>query len=1096
MARKDWTENSLVQQPAIEQLIGMGWQYTHAFDTEFKNGISTLGRKSTHDVVLVNDLRPALKRINPTAPDVVIEEAIVRIQQRGLNVNLVEENERRYTKFVVQTADTLKVTGMNKQGKQQEYIIQLIDFNNSNNNTYRIVDEMWVSNSINERKRPDLLAFINGLPFVFFEFKNTHISKDYAYKGNLNDYKDKIPHLFDYNALVVISNMLEATYGSITAPLEQFKQWKRNDENDPEPPTQANQQLYLLAGIMQPKTLLDLIENFILFERPPTGGLHKIVARNHQYLGVNRVIARLLSTETKIKAEVSAGKLGVFWHTQGSGKSYSMVFLTEKIRRKISEKYSFVLVTDRIELDDQISETYVNCGKAQTDNDRMVSGKQLKQKLINGNQPYLFTMVHKYNQIVSEPYSTRDDIIVISDEAHRSQYGDLANNMRSALPHAKFLGFTGTPLMNSPEDQTTKEWFGDYVSVYNFQRAVADGATVPLVYENHGAILKLDADEKLNQRIIDRIEQARKSGKSEESIEKLVKAAQSDYQFLTAPKRLTVLAEDIVNHYKDRWQAVEGNNSKAMLVCLDRPTCLKMYALITEQWQALIKAEQAKFDEESEGMPKDDPHLITLASHLAWMKATEFAVVISGEQNETEEIKKHKDHKGQALDISPHREKMQTRKLDKEFKDANNPFRFVIVCAMWLTGFDVKSLATLYLDKPMQGHTLMQAIARANRVGGGKKHGLIIDYNGMLQSLRKALSVFAVGQTGDTQTAVDPLLDKDVPFREYQSALNDIMSYAKDFTAPLDDLVNTTNGAERAQLLRDCQNALSASKQSRAEFMARFRDVEQRYNNLLPSTDVIPSKPYLDALRAIYRQFSVNKPTDDISAELESIQNLVNKHLTVEAKAEEEAAKSYNLTQIDFARLQLEFAKTPHKQTVMLELQDRIERTLQRLMAQNDKRYEFMVRYQKILEQLNNDLSNVNIQKTFEELMQVYGQLSQEEVRYIKEGLNNDYELALFDKLDKPKLNKSERELIKKFAQDLLTKIREEVAKFQDWQEQESAKASIKNIIFGEVYTSTLLVPEFFPFDSRDIYVDEIFQYVIGHQLPTGINGVSVSLQG
>lgn len=1081
MARRDWTETALVQQPAIQHLTRLGWQHTHAFDTEFKHGKSTLGRNSEHDVILIDDLRLALQRINPDAPAPVIEEAIQRLHQRGLKVDLIKENERRYQDFI--KIPITNLTGINAQGKTQHYSIQVIDFNKPENNVFRIVDELWVANPINERKRPDLLAFVNGLPIVFFEFKNTHVSKDYAYKGNFSDYKDKIPHLFDYNALVVISNMFEASYGSLTAPLDQFKQWKRNYENDPEPPINENQLPRLLEGLMQPKTLLDILENFILFERPPTGGIHKIVVRNHQYLGVNRVIERLQSTSPTIQAEVKAGKLGVFWHTQGSGKSYSMVFLTEKIRRKIANDYSFVLVTDRTELDDQISETYINCGKAHSDTDRIVSGKQLKQKLMNGNQPYLFTMVHKYNQLVKEPYSTRDNIIVISDEAHRSQYGDLANNMRSALPNAKFLGFTGTPLMNSLEDQKTQEWFGDYVSIYNFQRAIADGATVPLVYENHGAALHLAADEALNQRILERIEQARKNGKSEETIEKLVRAAQSEYNFLTAPKRLAIIAEDIVHHYQDRWKAVEGNNSKAMLVCLDRPTCLKMYGLLTEKWQALIIQQQAKLAQEREGMPEDDPFLVELAEHIAWMRNTEFAVVVSSEQNETAELQAHQDHHGKPLNIAPHREKMQNRKLDKEFKDANNPFRFVIVCAMWLTGFDVKSLATLYLDKPMQGHTLMQAIARANRVGGGKKHGLIVDYNGMLQSLRKALSVFAVGQSSTPQPVVDPLLDNDAPFQEYQQSMQQMLAYVAHYQAPLDELL-ASDSESRAQLLRSCRDALSGSKPIRAEFMARFRDLEQRYNNLLPSTDVLPSKPYLDALRAIYRQFSTKYPTDSIATELQSIQNLINKHLSVEAKAAPDSAKAYQLTHIDFERLRQEFSKTEHKKTALLELQDRIERALQRLIAQNDKRYQFMERYQTILETLNNDLSDVTIQQIFDELIKVYSALSEEEIRYVKEGLDNEYELALFDKLDKPKLTKSERSALKQFAKDLLDKIQKAIAELQDWTSQESSKENIRGIIFGEVYTSDFLPQEQFPFEERDQYVDEIFQYVIGHSLP------------
>ena len=1069
---KDYSEESRVQQPAIQQLVSMGWQHTHAFNTEFKQDISLLGRASYQDTLLIHDLRQALTRLNPHVPQKGIENAISILSQPNTRQDLIQHNQQRYELL----KKGVKVEALNDQAKTISYTVKVIDFNQVENNTYHIVDELWIANNINERRRPDLLAFINGLPLVFFEFKNTHISKDFAFKGNLNDYKDKIPHLFDYNALVIIANGIEASYGSITAPLDQFKQWKRNDESDPEPNPNEIQLPRLLTGLMQPKTLLDLIENFILFE-----GKDKIVARNHQFLGVNRVIDRLTSPLPNIQAEVKAGRLGVFWHTQGSGKSYSMVFLTEKILRKVSQNYSFVLVTDRTELDDQISKTYADCGKSSRLSDQVVSGQQLKQKLSAGNQPYIFTMVHKYNQWVKEPYSRRDNIIVISDEAHRSQYGDLANNMRAALPNAKFLGFTGTPLMNSPEDQATKDWFGDYVSIYNFQRAIADGATVPLVYENHGSHLHLNADNNLNERILARIEQAKKNGKSEEAIERLIKAAQSDYQFLTAPKRLEAIAADIVSHYADRWQAVDGHNSKAMLICLDRPTCLKMHVSICQKWQNLVAQKQQQLAQEQMDLPNDDPYLVEIQSHIDWMIATEFCVVISGEQNEVAELKQHKDTNGQPLDIAPHREKMQKRELDQEFKHSANPFRFVIVCAMWLTGFDVKSLATLYIDKPMHGHTLMQAIARANRVGGGKKHGLIVDYNGMLDSLRKALSIFAVGQNNTNQTAVDHLQDSILLFNDYKQALAETFDYVRELGAPIDALL-AAEGNSKTQLLYDCQNELSKNQETRAQFMSRYLDLEQRYHNLLPSTDVIPFKPQLDALKAIARQFNLKNPKDSILLELQSIQNVINANLQVAAKTVQESARQYDLSQIDFERLKHEFAKTKHQKTVILQLQDRIEQALKRLIAQNDSRYEFMTQYQKILEKYNSNLADVTIQQIFEELIAVHSALSQEEIRYIKEGFSSDYELALFDKLNKPQLNKKERDEVKSFAQELLTKIQARTAQLQDWKLQESTRADIKTLILGEIYIK--LPKEPFPFAERQQYIDDIFQYVMGHELP------------
>jgi type I restriction enzyme, R subunit len=545
--------------------------------------------------------------------------------------------------------------------------------------------------------------------------------------------------------------------------------------------------------------LLDLVEDFILFDRTE-GDVHKIVARNHQYLGVNRVIAKLLSEEPGDMAEVAAGRLGVFWHTQGSGKSYSMIFLTEKIHRKISGKYTFVVMTDRNELDEQIFGTYTGCGAATNKKAKARDGKGL-EKLLKENNRYVFSLIHKFHRLVGEAYSPREDIIVISDEAHRTQYGRLAINMRKALPHAKFIGFTGTPLIDNAEKQMTKEVFGDYISVYDFQRAVNDKATLPLFYENRGEKLEI-VDEEVNRRIEERIEAARAAGDlDQEQEEKLYRELARDYPILTSPTRLGKVAEDFVKHYHQRWQT-----GKAMIVCIDKITCVKMYDRITKEWRETWEALEAKVAAEEERFAKagksPDKFLKTRRAQVEWMKETEICVVVSQEQGEVEEFRKWE------LDIIPHREKMVHRDLDLEFKKPGHPFRVVIVCAMWLTGYDVKCLATLYLDKPMKGHTLMQAIARVNRIGGGKKNGLIIDYNGMLKSLRQALATFAQGEHKGGE--VDILRDDTEALAEYGQSIREAQDFLAGCGFNLDELIVAAGFDKQALILRGvntiCEN--------------------------------------------------------------------------------------------------------------------------------------------------------------------------------------------------------------------------------------------------------------------------------------------------
>ena len=461
----------------------------------------------------------------------------------------------------------------------------------------------------------------------------------------------------------------------------------------------------ILHALCTPERLLDVVENFILFMEVQ-GGLIKILAKNHQYLGVNNTI------ESLRQIEYNHGKLGVFWHTQGSGKSISMLFFAQKVLRKVPGNWTFVVVTDRKELDNQTYKTFASTSGVLTQQEvHAESVVHIRQLLSEEDHRYIFTLIHKFQTQGAERHPTlsdRSDIVVITDEAHRSQYDTLALNMRTALPNAAFIAFTGTPLMAGEEK--TKSVFGDYVSVYDFNQSIVDGATVPLYYENRVPTLQL-----INEDFNEDIEQVLENAELDEAQEiKLEHEFAREYHLITRDDRLETIAEDIVSHFIGR-----GYQGKAMVISIDKATVVKMFDKVQKYWKRLIA--QLK----SEVATRHGSEKVYLQEKIRYMENTDMAVVVSPGQNEIDELRQR------GVDITPHRNRINTEDLDTKFKDPDDPFRIVFVCAMWTTGFDVPSCSTIYLDKPQRNHTLMQTIARANRVFADKSSGLIVDYIGV-----------------------------------------------------------------------------------------------------------------------------------------------------------------------------------------------------------------------------------------------------------------------------------------------------------------------------------------------------------------------------
>lgn len=1072
MAKSDYSEDRMIQESAADMLSDeLGWTSINAFH-ETEDAPTLTGRGGFAEVVLKTEVLAALKRINPGLPEDAYQQAMEQVLLHDHAKTLVAINHDKYE--LLRKGVLVKFRDGNSRLTEKR--LWLIDFENRpGSNDFKVVRELWVRGSSGYLRRADLVGYVNGLPLVFIELKRFDVDHNDAYKKNYRDYRGfdesgktarvagTIEHLFHWNQLVVFSNGHIAKYASLTATPEHHYQWKRHDEDDPEPDKCTMQLPILLRGMLAKDRLLDFVESFILFDTSE-GGLSKIVARNHQYMGVNRVMARLQSGDPTVKAELVKGQLGVFWHTQGSGKSYSIVFLTEKIHRKLSAAYTFVVVTDRTELDDQIASTYTNSGRANAKTDQAQDGAALRKMLRDENRAYVFTLIQKYRERVTEPYSEREDIIVISDEAHRSQYGRLALNMRRGLPRAKFLGFTGTPLIEAAEKQLTREVFGDYVSIYDFQRAVADGATLPLKYLNRGEKLKIN-DPDVSQRIADHVEAAKLNAKpedpwSEEKENKLYQKLAGDYVIFTSPTRLDAVATDFVEHYHQRRNAVLGGNSKALMVCIDKITCVKMYDLIAEKWKDKADALDEKVSaEEALFFAKSKPFPNTLAQRreqVTWMRETEFCVVVSQEQGEIAEFKKWRNHKGDPLDIAPHRAKIVSRNLEQEFKKAENPFRVAIVCAMWLTGFDVKSLATMYLDKPMQGHTLMQAIARVNRVGGGKANGLIIDYNGMIKSLRKALSTFAQGDRTEFKDGSDPgyLEDDSEGVAEYAQSLNQAVEFLSDLGFDLDEVIQA-QGMDKGEKILEAVDLLASTNERRKTFQVIVEDIQAKYRGLFPNPGLYEYDDQESALNAVYNKLQAARVTPNVTALLQDLYDVVDLGVGIEA-AQGAPAKEYELSKIDFNRLRAEFQNGPYKNIVAMNLMEKIEERLAMLVKQNPTRVTLYERYQEIIADYNKDKDAVEIQRVMDELFATYDKLDEEQRRFQREGLDNDQQLAVFDLLQKDMLKPKERESIKKVAVELLAKLDANRLLMGHWRDMAATQAKLRLEIENHLWANDL----------------------------------------
>ena len=1073
---EDQIEQALLQR--LQHVCGFDVLNCYTADPADLNDGS--GRKDKREVLLPLRLKAAAMRLNPQIPEATVDEALARLADRRQSMSLIAAN--REVDGLLR--DGIPVAYDDAQGNKQHERLRLIDFgpDGARTNTFLAVSQLWVKctgiTALADYRRPDVLLYVNGIPLVFVELKNSNVKLKAAYSDNLTNYKHDIAQLFITNVFCVLSNAVETRLGSITGQWEHFFGWLRvNDEKE-----KVNRQQIaetgtslerLVEGLLPATRLLDYVENFVLFHRET----NKILAQNHQFIGVNHALSQFEARNSR--APDQRGKLGVFWHTQGSGKSFSMVFYVCKIFRKLTGNFTFVVVTDRDDLDGQIYRNFLNTGTVKPADAAQPKNSEELRKFLGQNKRVIFTLIHKFRFAKGATYpmlSPRNDIVVIVDEAHRTQYKSLAENMRTGLPNASYLAFTGTPLLG--RDRQTNAWFGDYVSEYTFAQSMEDGATVPLFYQKRVPEM-LVQNEDLSDEFYRIVEE---ENLDEASQEKLEKRFATEMQVITRDDRLETIAKDIVYHFPRR-----GYLGKGMVVTVDKFTAVKMFDKVQRLWKEDIKVLVGRIATTANEVEKQ-----RLKKTVEWMRRVEMAVVISEEAGENEKFA------ARDLNIAPHRERMnrldaQMADVEANFKDEAHPLQLVFVCAMWLTGFDAPTVSTLYLDKPMKDHTLMQTIARANRVTPWrindveKKNGEIVDYYNVFRNMKKALKDYAQGADGLDDA---PVRDKDALFKLLDDAVEQALTYCSASDIALRGVLARGDLFSKLGLFNGFADTLLASDELRRTFYVYENTVSALYEACKPEvldqdkSRVVAALAYLRGVtEALIEQQDIDKIAQRISELLDEsvVVNNAEKFKVKEFEAQYQVikrGKTWDLSQIDFDKLRKDFGAAVYKNIEIADLRGFIAHKLELMLQQNSTRGGFAQRFQQIIENYNAGGSST--EQYFEQLVQFSQDLRAEDERHIREGLTED-ELEIFDLLRKDAMTRDETQKVKLAAKALLHRLQDESPKVlvQDWYKTDQTRLIVRSAV-AEVLDREL------PQESYDRVLfqakcDNVFHLVLDH---------------
>jgi type I restriction enzyme R subunit len=1039
-------QESTVEDAALEWFGELGYAIGHG--PEMAPGEAAAERESFGEVVLEGRLREAIARLNFSIPTEAREDALRKV------LRLAESSPVRTNRACHRMLrDGVEVEYARPDGSIAGDRVRLVDFSDVRANDFLVVNQFTVIEGPHNR-RPDIVVFVNGLPLGVIELKNAADEKAdiwSAYK-QLQTYKAQIPALLRYNAALVVSDGPYARMGSLTANEEWFKVWRTiNGEHDAPPGSLELETL--IKGVFDRRRFLDLLQHFIVFEEDPdNGAVHKILAGYHQFHAVNAAVeetvrasgmldsAKVAEDEGRYWAgrmhggEAGDRRAGVVWHTQGSGKSFSMLFYAARvIRHPAMKNPTLVVLTDRNDLDDQLFGQFQRCHEILGQMPVQAETRAHLQELLNrASGGVVFTTIQKFDgrdgppgrpkndggDAVAEvgaagkvgragrsslPLSDRQNIVVIADEAHRSQYGfggkvndkgqmtyGFASNLRDALPNASFIGFTGTPVEKT--DANTRAVFGDYISIYDIQRAVADKATVPIYYESRIAKLALNAAElpKIDSEF-DEITEGEESDKKEK-----LKTKWAALEALVGdPKRLALIAADLVAHWEKRHEAMQG---KAMIVCMSRRICVGLY-------DAILKLRPE------------------------WAAET-LKVVMTGSAADGPEWQKHVTTKTQRRDLA------------KRFKNVSDPFKLVIVRDMWLTGFDAPCLHTMYADKPMSGHNLMQAIARVNRVFKNKPGGLVVDYLGLADQLKQALATYTEsGGKGDpvfdTAQAIAVMLEK-------HGVASDMM-HGHDWSK-----WTTGTPAERLQLIPAGQEFILDQEGGKKRFVQVVTELSRAFALCAASDEAVAIRDdvsYFQAIQAVLnKQPGQNrKSPDQIDA---AIRQLVSKAITTEGEVID-VFMAAGLQKPDISILSDQFLAEvrglKHK-NVAAELLEKLLKDELKVRAKHN-----LVQSQMFSEMLKKTLNRyhnraISTLEVIEELIKLAKEMDAATKRGVDLGLNDD-EVAFYDALA---TNGSAREImgddqLKVIATELITQVRKNVT--IDWTLREGARARIRVIV-------------------------------------------------
>jgi len=999
-----------------------------------------LGRKSERDVLSMTVLRSQIARINhrltdlPTMDEGDIDSAVAALTDID---PMADANDMNIAMMGL-LRDGVKIKVLQQDGRRENRTVRFFDFDNPESNTFWVVNQLWIQGDV-YRLRPDLIIYVNGIPLITIELKNSKVDVKNAYSDNLTRYKAQIPQLMHYNVLLVASNGIKTLAGATFAPWDFFKPWLHEDDESKRADKERIEQYgcsleYLVRGLLDKRSLMDYLQNFILI----LNGKKKICAQNHQFLGVNHAIDRFRRISSGDCPEDERGKLGVFWHTQGSGKSFSMVLFARKLKRTFSGNYTFLVVTDREDLDNQIYKNFLRSGFMNEQYDcRPKNSDQLRKMLSTEDKSIVFTLIQKFRYPQNEKYpllSDRRDIIVMIDEAHRTQYKSLAENLRAGLPNAMYIAFTGTPLFGSK--QLTKRWFGSIVSKYNFMQAVTDDATRPIVYKNHLPEMQQQNPDFSE----DFAEIISADNLTDEEVARLEREHATELEVLRRPARLDVVAKDIVEHFP--WRGYLG---KAMVVSVDKFTCVRMYDAVQQHWNNAIQQLTQRINSIADAEERK-----RLKALRDWMKQTEMAVVVSKEEGEEEKFQK------EGLDITIHRKRMEDvdengRDIVDRFTTADDPLRIVFVCAMWLTGFDAPSVSTLYLDKPMNGHTLMQTIARANRVtdamdlyGRPKTCGEVISYCNLYPALMKAIGVY--GDSGEKPTDEEgtmqvPEMTLEHQYALLQEAIDKCDNWCMELGIDLKAVLEINDVFKNISMFDNYADTIVANQDRKLEFKILDNTISELYDSCLP--DIIRRKDEFRLAQVIHYLRDVidsNVDRSNIDSARRHIRDLLDDSLLPatrgnmaaktspadnETQDREYIIKQYaecDLSRIDVEKVKEKFKEAPHKNMEIQDLTQLLEAKVNQMMHQNSERRAFAERLQQILDNYN--AGSVTSQESLDELLKFMSSLSEEQQRANREGLT-EQELEIYDMLLKPKLSRIDEQKVKLAAKDLLQKLKE-----------------------------------------------------------------------